>query len=180
MTSGLFFTLRKLSNVQIHWATSTIYTCWFGIPMSLIISAVLTHLGLYHQDWENELPMLPMDLFYAFVASFFSCLAQTCMVKAFNYENPTKIAITKTVDVLFACILQYIFLGLIIDSFEIIGSGSILLSTIIILGFKLLDNKYEGYVAQAQETLSTSSAEDMATERILKKNFFLKLIFAKF
>ncbi len=136
-TSATFFCLRKLSKNKIHWAVISIYVCWTAIPVSVMISILLAR----YKAWyiEINLTELPYDLFYAAVAGFLNLLAQVSLVKAFKYENPTKIAITKTTDVVFASFLQFLLLEIGMDILTLIGCLSILAATLIILCFELFD-----------------------------------------
>jgi drug/metabolite transporter (DMT)-like permease len=96
-SSLVYLVLKKLSNSKVHWASNTIYVCWFGIPFSIIISAVLIKLGHVHKDFEKEKPDLPMDLFYSCLASCMSIIGQIFLNNSLKYEDATKIAIVRTV-----------------------------------------------------------------------------------
>ena len=174
-TSCVFFTLKKLSNRKVHWASSVIYVCWAGIPISMLISVLLVQNGMHHQDFDSELKDLPMDLFYSCLASCMSLLGQIFLNIAFKYEESTKIAITKTVDVLFSCILQYLLLNITIDYFGVIGSCSILAGTFSILMFKLLENKYEKSLLMMGENNSSLNP----SKKTSKRSLLLKFIFIK-
>ena len=137
--------LKKLSNSKVHWATNTIYVCWFGIPFSTAISAVLVYLRLVHTEWEMEKKDLPMDLFYSVLASLLSIVGQILLNLALRYEDAARIAIVKAVDVFFSFMLQYLFLNIHIDMTSVIGATSIIVGTFFVLVFKLLNDKYEDY-----------------------------------
>ncbi len=168
-SSITFFTLKKLSMKKVHWATCSIYVCWAGIPMSLILSVCMATFGSAHQNLSQEVPHLPMDLFYAFISSSLSICAQIWMSKALIYEDATKVAILKTCDVFIACVLQYFFLGILIDYLAIIGSISIVLSTLTIIGFKIMSSRYEDFKLQKSKTESGPEG--------FKENVFFKVIF---
>lgn len=161
--------MKKLSIRKVHWATCSIYVCWAGIPVSLILSICFTAFGGFHTDPKSELPYLPMDLFYSFVSGSFSICGQIFMAKALIYEDATKVAILKTSDVFIACLLQYFFLGIVMDRLAIIGSVSIVLSTITILAFKIIVNRYEDFKQDRIER----------TKEDFKENCCLKMIFFK-
>lgn len=178
--------MKKLSNKKVHWASTVVYVCWPGIPFSLILSFVLYKYGLYHQDIQSELKDLPMDLYYSVLSALLSLAGQIFLAQAFVYEDATKIAITKTVDVFFTCCLQYFLLGVIIDLFAIVGSCSILSATISILVFKMLENKYADYKdkkVKRQEKLKdielTKGGSEGVESRLSKRDYLLKLIFFK-
>ena len=177
--------MKKLSNKKVHWASTVVYVCWPGIPLSLILSFFLYYYGLYHQDFQSEIKDIPMDLYYSILSALLSLAGQIFLAQAFIYEDATKIAITKTVDVFFTCCLQYLLLGVVIDFFAIIGSSSILSATISILVFKILENEYASYKTrklERQEKLNDielSKGGQVNESRLTKRDYLLKLIFFK-
>ena len=72
----------------------------------------------------------------------FGVLGQIFINIALKHEEPTKVAIAKTSDVIIAFFLQYIFLNIQIDFLSIIGSLAIVVGTMVVLIFKLIENKY--------------------------------------
>ena len=75
-TSCVFLVLKKLSNSSVHWASSTIFVCWFGLPLSSIISLTLIYFGYSHTDFASERKDMPMDIFYSVLSSMISLIAQ--------------------------------------------------------------------------------------------------------
>lgn len=75
-TSCVFLVLKKLSNSSVHWASSTIFVCWFGLPLSSIISLTLIYFGYSHTDFASERKYMPMDIFYSVLSSMISLIAQ--------------------------------------------------------------------------------------------------------
>ncbi len=160
---------------------------WSAIPVSLIISVLLVHYKIYHN--ETSPADLPFDLFCASVAGFLNLLAQVSLVKAFRYENPTKIAITKTTDVVFACLLQYLLLGMGTDALTLVGCLSILLATLIILVFELIDKKYsenwrrkngpDNNVAKNFNELMTLNIHNENVDSFSEKSLLFRCVFHK-
>lgn len=169
----------------MHWATSTIYVCWFGLPLSILISTILFAFKLSHTNFERERKDLPLDIFYSVCASCLSVVGQVFLNISFRYEDATKIAITKTIDVLFSFILQYILLSIAIDLLGLLGACSILTGTFFVLIFKLFENKYSDYlkkqsVKHISLDLSTDhSKAEISNKKISKKSVLLKIIFFK-
>ena len=60
---------------------------------------------------------------------------------ALNHEDPTKIGMTKTTGVLFSFILQYIFIGIIIDFLGIIGAALVISAIVSVMTIKIFENK---------------------------------------
>jgi drug/metabolite transporter (DMT)-like permease len=182
-TSLIFFTLKKLSFKKVHWATCTIFVCWVGLPIAVVLSIFMSFYGGFHQDISKELDDLPMDIFYSVLSSCFSLSGQIFLTKAMLHEEATKIAITKTIDVFFACVLQYVFLGIVADYLAIVGSCSILLATITIMGFKMVSKKYEDMKQQKQleyeDEAARNSLESKEGPKRPKENVCLKFVFIK-
>lgn len=171
-TSVIFLILKKLSNCKVHWAYSTICVTWFGLPLSFILSVILVFFGFYHQDLSLEKEELPMDVFYSCVAACTSLLGQIFLNVAFKYEDATKIAITKTIDMFFSFLLQYLLLGIMVDSWSIFGAIAILIGTFAVLLFRLFEDKFQ------QSDIETENIKQ--TNKFSIKNCFLKAIFLKF
>lgn len=144
-TSCVFLVLKKLNNSKVHWASNTIFVCWFGWPVSLVLSFILYRVGYSHQNFENEKKDLPMDVFYSIMSSIISIMGQIFLNLCLKYEDATKIAITRTTDVLFSTVLQYFILNILIDLLSAIGAFSIMIGSFVILIFKLFENRYEKY-----------------------------------
>ena len=88
-----------------------------------------------------------MDLFYSLFSAVLSLGGQILLTLALIYEDPTKLAVLKTTDVFFACLLQYCLLGIVIDYLAVIGSCSILAATLTILSFRYFQDRYEDHKA---------------------------------
>lgn len=168
-SSVVFLVIKKLCNSKVHWATSTIFVCWFGLPFSLIISAVLVKFEYFHTDLRQERKDLPMDIFYSVLASLLSVLGQILLNISLKYEDATKIAITKTIDVFFSFVLQFFLLNILIDAMSIVGAVFILAGTFFVLIFKILENRYDNFKKKQQ-----------IENKNQMRNFILKLIFVKF
>ncbi|RNA11471.1 solute carrier family 35 member G1 [Brachionus plicatilis] len=151
-TSVIFLILKKLSNSKVHWAYSTICVTWFGLPLSFTLSSVLVLFGFYHKDLSIEQQELPMDIFYSSVAASTSLLGQIFLNIAFKYEDATKIAITKTIDMFFSFLLQYLLLDIMVDSWSIFGAIAILIGTFAVLLFRLFEDKYKNLNIEMENT----------------------------
>lgn len=169
--------------------------CWFGLPVSILISSLLIALKLSHKDLEKERKDLPMDIFYSVCASCLSVVGQIFLNIALRYEDATKIAITKTIDVFFSFILQYILLNIDIDLLGLLGACSILTGTFFVLIFKLLETKYQEYLKHKKSEVKRSGAAvpvaspvsngessakiELEKSKLSKRAVLLKIIFFK-
>lgn len=140
--SCAFCLIKKLCQAKVHWATTSIYVSWFGIPFTLALSIILISTNSSHLDLSVEQKDLPMDVFYSSISALLSLTGQICLNIAFKYEDATRIAVTKTVDVFFSAVLQYFILNIYMDSLNMMGALSILLGTSFVLLYKILESKY--------------------------------------
>ena len=202
--SVVFCLIKKLNNSKVHWATSSIFVCWFGIPFAFIICTCLIHLKMSHQNLELERKDLPMDIFYSSISACISLSGQIFVNISLKYEEATKVAIVKTIDVFFSAVLQYFMLNITMDLFNIMGAVSILTGTGFVLVYKMMENKYEAHKEdktkakleneaknnQSQFPIIEDSTEATAldennkktadaNENLSFKNLILKLIFIK-
>ncbi len=168
----MFCLVKKLNNSKIHWATSTIFVCWFGIPFALTISGVLVRMGLSHSNIQGELRDIPMDLFYSSLSSIISLMGQISLNIGLQYEDATKIAITKTIDVLFTAVFQFLILNISMDFLNIMGALSILLGASFVIMFKIVEKKYEIY---KRENPQLENEERNTLKGILLKIIFIKI-----
>ncbi|CAF0959453.1 unnamed protein product [Brachionus calyciflorus] len=179
-TGLVYLVLKKLSNSKVHWSYSTICVSWFGLPLSIALSMTLIQLGYYHQNIGAEKHDLPMDIFYSLIASFLSLLGQILLNISFKYEDATKIAIIRTIDVFFSFLLQYLVLSIPIDTLSIFGAMFILVGTFFILLFRLIESKYEKYKIRRQEVDIMTNDQTGKPKKKSIKSVLVKLVFFKF
>ena len=134
--------IKQLCMYKVHWAVNTIYSSYLGTPLTLTASILLYKFGYSHQNLDEEIELIPMHLFYSILSSLFGIARTVFLVLALNYEDPTKVAIARTSDVFFSFVLQLLILNISVDALSVIGSFAILFGTILVLGFKLVENKF--------------------------------------
>ncbi len=125
--------------------------------MSIVLSIVLILTKSSHADIVDEVSSLPLQIFYSFCGGTIGVIGLTFLNMALNYEDPTKIGMTKTTGVLFSFVLQYIFIGIAIDFLGIIGAALVVLAIVSVMTIKILEKR-----------LANS------------KNFFLRILATKF
>ena len=135
--------IRKLCINNVDWAVSSIYPGYFGLPLSIIGSFLLVKFGYFHTNLRDELQDIPIQILFSSLSSLAAIIGTAFLILAFSYEDATKVAISKTSDVIFAFILQLVFLNITVDLLSIVGSFLILSGTVFVLGFKLIENKFE-------------------------------------
>ena len=148
------------------------------------MSCTLVKVEMVHTNFEMEKKDLPMDLFYSGVGAVLSIVGQIFLNISLKYEDATKIAIVKTIDVFFSFTLQYLLLNIKVDLFSLIGAVSIISGTFVILLFKLFELKYEMYKkSQKAKELKTPGGDCVEIKKENKKSFknsILRVIFVKF
>jgi len=82
-----------------------------------------------------------LQIFYSFCGGTIGVIGLTFLNIALNHEDPTKIGMTKTTGVLFSFILQYIFIGIIIDFLGIIGAALVISAIVSVMTIKIFENK---------------------------------------
>ena len=111
--------------------------------------------------------MIPLQLFYVIIGGIIGVMSQILLNFSLKYEDASKIAIIRTLDVLLTFFLQYLFLNISIDIFSLIGSCSILLGTFIILSFKLIENR----IKERQKKKNVIETTNNFFIRFIKFNF---------
>lgn len=188
LTSSTHLLIKKLNKSKVHWAVNTTSVSWFGIPLSIVMSFLMVKFHYAHSNFEQEKKDLPMDLFYSIIASILSNTGQVLLNISLQYEEAIKIAITRTVDVFFAFVLQFVLLGIIPDYLSVIGAMLIITGTFFILIFKILEFKYEKFklkqsIKYANYVLSQPANSEIKFVKNKKKtirNNLLKSFFFEF
>lgn len=141
-TSIVQTTIRKLCLGKVHYSVTIIYGSYFGIPLSLAISIILFTIGISYKkiDELNGLS-IAIQLVYSIFSAFLGLSAQISLNTALKYEDASKIAVIKTVDLIFTFAFQYILMGISKDFISVIGAFLILFGTFIILIFKYFKKK---------------------------------------
>jgi drug/metabolite transporter (DMT)-like permease len=133
--------LKKLSTGKVHYAVANIYPSFFGIPIAFLISLVFILTGHSHANFfVDEKQYLLAHLFYTVISSVSGTIGILLLIKSFDYEDAAKLTIVKTIDVLFAFILQLLILNIGFDSLGLIGAACILLSVLIVVSLKFLED----------------------------------------
>ena len=159
--------LKKLSTEKVHYSIVIIFGTYVGIPVTFLISLILIVLKISHQNFPNNLHMIPLQLFHVIIGGILGVMSQILLNFSLKYEDASKIAIIRTLDVLLTFFLQYLFLNISIDIFSLIGSCSILLGTFIILSFKLIENR----IKERQKKKNVIETTNNFFIRFIKFNF---------
>ena len=136
--------IKKLCNHRVHWAVNTIYIGYFGLPICILSSVLLVTLGFDHKNMpKSDLSAFPIHIAFSALSATLGVLGQCSMNIALQYEDVTKVAILKAIDVFISFILQLIILNVQVDVLSVVGSLTILLGTFLVLAFKMIEARYE-------------------------------------
>jgi drug/metabolite transporter (DMT)-like permease len=136
--------LKKLSTEKVHYAVANIYPSYFGILISFCISLTLILTGYSHANFfVDEKQFFWLHLLYTTISGTSGNIGFLLLIKSFDYEDAARLTIVKTIDVLFAFLLQLFILNISFDSLGIIGAACILTSVLIVICLKLFETSLE-------------------------------------
>lgn len=137
------FIWRIIISKKVHFAVATIYSSYFGIPCSIIVSAALFLTGTSHKHFNYELHfhLLPLQIFYSIASALCGIFSQVCLNLALNYEDASKISILKSLDLLFTFVLQFAILRIEPDLMSCAGAALILAGSTAVVTYKIIENK---------------------------------------
>ncbi|XP_006820227.1 solute carrier family 35 member G1-like [Saccoglossus kowalevskii] len=131
LTSLLCVGIRKLEN-RMHTLAVLFYISVSGI--------VITVTPLYFMD-AFSLPASLNEWMYVGVVVICGMLGQVCMITSLQLEKAIYVAIIRTMDIVFAYILEYIWLGNQPEWTGIGGAVLVIISTMSIMGQKIYAEK---------------------------------------
>lgn len=140
-SAAIHIIIKKLCKNKVYFAISTIYGTYLGLPASFILSLVLVLTGSSHQNFSCELEFLALDIVFGCLGGIFAVLGHVLLNISLQHEDATKVSIVRTVDVVFSFIFQFIILNIKADWISIIGALLILMSTFVILFYKIIKQK---------------------------------------
>lgn len=128
-------TTRSLANSQVHYSLIAFWPCFWGFPVSVVLSIVLYLLSF------NLDAVTANDVMYSLASGVFGAASMIFCNKALECEDAAKISMIRITGVLFSMVFQYYFLGVEIDFLGVIGSILIILGTVVIILIKLFSHK---------------------------------------
>lgn len=163
--------LKQLADEKVHFSLVLAYSCYFGIPLSAIISAIMIFTGLEKKD-----PNVYMDSSLIVVQSIFAVASSLCgifsnalMSISLEYEEASKMTLFKSSDLFFVFILQYLILGIKLNMYSKIGALLIFLGILTIMAFRILDKR--------NDRLSSAL---LMNGMVMEQSLFKKILFFKF
>ena len=179
--SGSQIVLKKLCNKKVHFSINNIYTSYIGLPLSLILSCILVYTGnsnlIYNirYNWVD----FKWHLFYSFCVSILGVGNMIIVNFAMSLEEASKLAIIKTTDLFFIFGLQYLFLNIQSDYLNVLGAILILLSSFLIMIYRLLDQSNSMKILKKKQELKIGNENRKSFLKVFYNNL-KKILFFKF
>ena len=151
-SAAIHIIIKKLCTNKVYYAISTIYGTYLGFPASFILSLVLILTGSSHKNFNCELKYLALDIVFGCLGGLFAVFGHVLLNLSLQHEDATKVSIVRTVDVVFSFLFQFIILNISADWISIIGALLILMSTLVILLYKIYMQKRQNK-KQSQDTV---------------------------
>ena len=142
-SAAIHIIIKKLCKNKVFFGVNTIYGTYLGLPTAFILSLVLILTGSSHKNFKCELEYLALDLVFGCLGGILAVLGHVLLNISLQYEDATKVSIVRTVDVVFSFIFQFIILNIKADWISILGALMILLSTFVVLFYKIIKKKLQ-------------------------------------
>ena len=154
LTTGIVqITVKHLCNKKVHYSIIIIYSSYFGMPLSLLISLALYFTGFSYKNLNSfDTQSILFQVFYSFSSAVVGLAAQICLSLALKYEEASKIAIIKTTDLIFTFIFQSYLVNIEKDYLSSIGAYLILGGAFLVFVFKFIEKKFNHDKAEIKST----------------------------
>lgn len=181
--------LKKLSNNKVHYSISIVYGCYFGLPVSFILSIVLFIINsnssqlsqqiLMYNDNSEDLFELTSLLIFQCILSITSALSgiisQILMNLALDHEDASRVSMLRSTELFFTFLLQFILLAIYPNMFKVVGACLICIGTFFILIYKLIDNSVSRKTSYVEnDTNNEDQQQPMECIEYLKKFLLYK------
>ena len=165
---------KALTNVKAHVSVILVYSSYFGLPISFLISIVLILTGVEKRPRfsvdEATQNILLWDIFFSSISACFGACAQLLTNTAIKLEDVNKVALLESTDLIFNFIFQYLFLNIKSNYLNTLGASLIFIAILLVMGFKIIDKKNDKKLRLAV----TSSSNKSNFWESFKKVFFYK------
>lgn len=146
--------LKKLSNNKVHYSISIVYGCYFGLPVSLIVSIVLFILNnntsqlseqilIFKENNKDTFELTSLLIFQCIISitsALSGIISQILMNLALDHEDASRVSMLRSTELFFTFLLQFILLAIYPNMFKVVGACLICIGTFFILIYKLIDN----------------------------------------
>lgn len=140
--SFLIILIRKMNMRRVDFSLSTIYSSFFAIPITIVMSVVLFFISSTKRDPALFNDALIFQSVYALIAAFAGILQIVFLNLALKYEKAQTIAIIGPTDLVFGFWLQYLLLDIKSDLFGVVGALLIIVGTLLVVVYKVVETNY--------------------------------------
>ena len=132
---------KNIADKKVHFSLPCIYQSFFGIPFSLLLSAVLYFTGVQKYDMKlvKGSKNILFQILFAVGSSLFGVLFQIFLNVALKYEKSSRVSIILATSLLFTFIAQYLILNINANLFSTFGVLLIFFSTLSVIFFQMLE-----------------------------------------
>lgn len=173
--------LKKLANNKVHFSIAIIYASYLGLPVCSLISFILLYTGKEVKPLISYFELL-IQIGITVLAAISGLTGQACMNFAFLHEDVTKVSLVRSTDVLFTFLFQYIVLNIHSNLFSVLGAMLILVSVVMIMIYKIMDQRYikkhRDYIELKK--LKAKGHKIETHDKIVRPNIVKKILFFKF
>ena len=168
-------------NKKVHFSIAILYGSYLGLPICSIFSAVLLFTGYEKKPYIDNMSLL-FQTFIAIAAGLTGLMGQILLTVAFFYDDVNKIMLIRSTELIFTYIFQYFFLKIHSNMFSITGAFLILLSVLMVIVLKIMDQKF---IVKHKAYFDAKMVEkkktyDHVKQDFVKPNLFKKILFYKF
>ena len=138
--------VKELVNQKAHLTIILLYAAYYGLPVGLLMSIFLLATGLDKRTktiLTTSFEEIKFEIVYVLLIGILSVSLQVLLNVAMKLEDAGKVSLFKSTDLVFVFLLQYIILGIYPNLYSTIGAISIFTGVILIMIYKIIDNKHE-------------------------------------
>jgi drug/metabolite transporter (DMT)-like permease len=175
-SASLAISMKKLCNQNVHFAISTIYASYVGVPfnLALCLFSYSTQIESSRDEaYYKDANTIMWQVGYVLAAAVCSLTSVVLSNIAMSYEDASKVMIIKTGEIFVTFLMQTIFLDIVANHFSIVGSLLIFCATLSVLLYKMIEEKYN---RQAPEMIVN---EKRVTFEQAEKPKWKKILFYK-
>ena len=127
--------IKKLSDLNVHYSVSVIYSSYIGLPTSLIISLIMYLTNTRNIDLSvyDTTEKFAWQIFYSLSSAICGCINQILVTMSNKHEDANKLALISTTNLFWSFVLQYLFLGIEANVYG--ATGALLIITAVLLNF---------------------------------------------
>lgn len=162
------------------------YTTFTGLPFCIVLSIILIGSGYSKllDNMQNRSQEMLEQAVWLLLVGCVGTLNQITFNLALKNDDIFKISLVKTADLFFVLLLQTVFLGINVNTLNLVGVAMIFSSTLFILCFKFVDEMYQEKLEKASNESTRSAVstdgEDGRLNSTSKPSMFFRVLFFKF